>query len=333
MEHNYFTNLSKHFYYDFYVAKLSLYYDEDNHDIGLITCDSSDWGVPSSLTEKTPEKQPLPMKLEMRWYPFMGHSYYVISEPLDQAKADEIWQKQQSGFPDSPFNKYLIGIAPHGKVAVWLCNRYKSVLLHWLQAKEIPLSPELEEDVKLFTDPEKEAIVNATLTPEKLQSQMRQHNYRFIPLEEFFDGAQWQRYDNGNFLYENIDLEGVEVKRLDGTFDYTDNDELLSYHEAGKPQRISVNWKEGEASYFAHFWLDETEITSAFDDLFDKVPEAKAELLVRLDTRANRYEVAMKAQNMPSKTFVGTQFIIFKNHEEISRSQYFDKEDDSWYWK
>lgn len=332
MDYNYIINLSKHTCYDFHVSQISLYCDEGGNEMDLTTFDSADWGVPSTLKLKVMEKHPLPVRLEMRWIPFMGDQYYELSATLDQAKAEELWEKQQRDFPKAPFDQYMIGIAPFGGVAIWLCNSKKSVLLEWLQAKGAPLPAEIVEDVKLFTDPEKEALVNATLAPEKLQSNMRQYRYRFVPLEEFYNGEQWQRYDSTNAHYEEIDLDNVEVKRLDGSFDFTESDEVMHYQSVGKPQRIMVRWHEGESSYFAHFWLDEAEATAFFDGFFNAFPDANADLLLRIDTRANRYEIALTGEKLQPHTLKNTQYLVCKDFEEIARSENYTKEKGDWHW-
>ena len=259
-KYNYIVTVSKFSFFDVKLMKLLLFYDDCNdHVLDDITASvSSDWGVPSIFVVKDPETYPLPNRIEMRWTTPEGKCY-EIAVPLDQAKAEEIWGKQEQVFPDKPFKQYVIGIAPHASVAIWLCNDEKSVLLHWLQAEEKPLT--VQEIYTRVLNPEMEKQANTIMPPKKLQSNMRQHHYRFVPLEEYFDSEGWQKYSVDDGFYEAIELDGVEVKRLDGTFDYTDCDDVLRYHEAGKPCRITVRWREGDASFFAHFWLDEAETT------------------------------------------------------------------------
>lgn len=162
---------------------------------------------------------------------------------------------------------------------------------------------------------------------------MRQYPYRMVPLEEFFDGKQWQRFDHTDPYYETIEVDGVEVKRLDATFDYSDNNDLMRYHKFGKPCRITVKWHEDEADCLAHFWLDEAVITSVFEGFFKKFPDAKADLLLRIDTRNNRYEIAMTGENLPVRTLWYTQYIVFRDYVEIARSEDYTKEDGAWIWE
>ncbi len=327
-QYNYTTVLSKYRLYEVQLVKQLLYYDEEDHALDITAFDSKDWGAPSSLVEYSPEMYPLPCRIELRWVALLDGKCFEIAETLDKSKADELWKQQQS--TKDPFKQYIIGIAPYGGVAIWLCSNEKSVLLQWLTAQESQLT---EEEMLLFSPrPEREAFVNRLMPLKKLQSDMRQYCYRFIPLEEYFDGEKWLRFDQNSIFYNAIDLDGVQVKRLDGSFNFSDSDELLCYNSFGKPQRITVKWQEDGASYLAHFWLDETIITSFFDSLFNTFPDAKADLLLRLDTRANRYEIAMTGEGLPVRTLKYTQYIVFKDFEEISRSANYTKKEDEWHW-
>lgn len=162
---------------------------------------------------------------------------------------------------------------------------------------------------------------------------MRQFKYRFVPLEEFFDGKKWIRFDTTNINYEAIYLDGVQVKRLDGTYDFSNCDDMMRYHCLGKPQRIMVRWHEDKSSYMAHFWLDESSVSFFFDSMFSAFPEAKADLLLRIDTRANCYEVAMTAKGLPIRRLDYTQFIVYRDNVEVSRSGYYSKKDGDWLWE
>ena len=329
---NYITVLSRFDFYEVYFKKFSLFYDDDeSHTLDITTCDSFDWGRPSPLVVQSPETYPLPTRLELRWVTANEGKCFEISTSLDQERTEALWKKQALEFPKDPFRQYLIGVGPYGGVAVWLCSNEKSVLLHWLIAEETTMT---EQELKMHTpEPEMEEFVDTLLPFHKLQCNMRQYPYRMVPLEEFIDGKQWQRFDHTDPYYETIEVDGVEVKRLDATFDYSDNNDLMRYHKFGKPCRITVKWHEDEAGCLAHFWLDEAVVTSVFEGFFKKFPDAKADLLLRIDTRNNRYEIAMTGENLPVRTLWYTQYIVFRDYVEIARSEDYTKEDGAWIWE
>lgn len=327
---SYITVLSRYDQFKAQFRKFSLFYDDSETPLGIVTADAPRWGAPSPLVVKSPEAYPLLVRMEIRWITVTEGKCYEINAPLDQAKAEELWKEQEQNNPDDPFRQYVFGIAPHGGVAVWLCSNKRSVLLHWLYAEESERTA--EEEFIFPSDPEMEMLTNVLLPFDRLQSHMRQYTYRMVPLEEYFDGEKWQRYPNDDPYYEGINIDGVEVRRLDGTYDYTDSEAVLRYHESGKPSRITARWHQGESAYFAHFWLDEDEVSFFFNSLCKTFPDAKADFLLRIDTRANRYELAMTSDGLPIRWLNYTQYIVFHEDEEIGRSKNYSKKDGEWHW-
>ena len=330
-QHNYIIVLSGFDFYDVRVQKMLLFYDDDKtHALERTTGDSPNWGVPSSLVVKTFDTYPLPNRIELRWIALLEGRCFELSAVLDQKRAEELWKKQEQEYPEYPFRQYIVGIAPHGGVAIWLCNREKSILLHWMMAQEVQLN-EIESLV-IAPDTEMDYVVDSFLPLKKLKSHMRQFTYKYVPLEEYFNGERWVKYEVESKFYQEIELDGVEDKRLDGTYDYSDSNDMMRYHEAGKPRRITVKWHDKEASYLAHFWLDETIVVFFFDSFFNTFPDAQADLLLRIDTRADRYEIAMTGKNLPVRTLSYTQYIVMRDYVEISRSEYYTKKDGEWQW-
>ena len=178
-----------------------------------------------------------------------------------------------------------------------------------------------------------ETVMNSMFPKGQLETVMKQYTYRYLPLEEYFDGKSWRRYSRTDKHYENMDVESVEDQRVDGTFNRIDTASLFKYHTTGMPKRITVKWKEDGADFFAHFWLDTHYVNWFFESFQKMFPETPADLLIRLDTRTNRYEVAMTAEDLVPRAFIGTQYIVFRDNVEISRSTYFSKKDKEWYWE
>lgn len=310
-------------------AKLC-YGEEENQESWMIDQMQGDWGDIYPMTIVTNEKFPLPIKLKLRWITLLDLKCYDLEAALDSARMEAMWQEQEKQFPLSPFKYVVVGTAAYGEVAIWLRSNENQVLFQQLTAKEVEFD-EFEHPVysSLIGSDE---MMKSTFPKEKYESIMRQYRYRYVPLEEYFDGKRWNRYDTGNDFYENIHVEAMEDKCVNGSFDFTGSDKVLKYHTTGMPDRINVKWTEGDVRYFAHFWLSAHYVTLFFESIHKILSDAEIDLLIRLDTRANRYEVAMTAGDMTPRAFIGTQFIVFKYHEEIARSEYFDKEDEEWIW-
>jgi hypothetical protein len=313
--------------YSIQEAKLC-YGDGEGEELRIIDTIKGDWGDIFPMIILNKQTYPLPIKLNLRWITLIDLKCYETKAALDTAKMEMLWEQQKKQFPDDPFKYVVVGIAPYGGVAIWLRSKINAVFVQQLKAEETEYD-DLEESVysKMKGD---DKLMASVFPKDQLENVMKQYTYRYLALEEYFDGKQWKRYENDDEYYENIDIDCVEDKRMDGTFDFTDGDSLYKYHTTGMPKRVSVRWTENDSYYVAHFWLDTHYVTWFFETFHKRFPETPIDLLVRLDTRANQYEVAMTAEDLIPRAFVGTQYIILKNFAEISRSEYFDKEKKEW---
>ena len=311
-------------------AKLC-YGEEEDQESWIIDNMRGDWGDIFPMVIITKETFPLPVKLKLRWITLADMKCYNLETVIDSARMEEMWMEQEKKHPDQPFKYVVVGIAPYGEVALWLRSNINSVFFHRFTADESEFD-EWERPVYASMSGNDE-VMKSIFQKEQYESIMQQYNYRYVPLEEYFDGKQWRLYASDDANYEDIDIECVEDKRVDGTFDFTDSDSLMKYHITGMPKRINVRWSENNVNYFAHFWLSPHYVTWFFESFHKLFPDTPVDLLIRIDTRANRYEVAMTAKDLMPRAFIGTQYIVFKDFEEIARSEYFDKEDGEWRWE
>ena len=62
----------------------------------------------------------------------------------------------------------------------------------------------------------------------------------------------------------------------------------------------------------------------------------KADIMLRIDTRANQYEIVFKSDEMPIPQVMPAdtyQLLVFLNDNEYYRSENFDQEDEeAWDW-
>lgn len=304
---------------------------EETEGSRIIDNKHGDWGDIYPFVMYKNSTSPLPNKLKLRWITDTDQKCYELEAMLDTTKMEKLWEEQEARCPNVPFKYVVVGIAPYGEVAVWLRSNDNAVLCQQLTANEGKFD-EMESQVYASLKAD-EALMASLLSKEQYQSFMSQFQYRYVALEEFYDGKEWKRYPSDDKYYEIIDIDFVEDKRTDGTFDFVDDEVLQKYHTAGMPKRIAVKWKENDDKYFAHFWLDSYYVNWFFESLREKNHETPADLMIRMDTRANRYEVAMATNGMAPRAFVGTQFIVFKNNEEIARSEHFYKEVGEWRWE
>ena len=320
--------------YNIQILKGNLYYPGcDEEGLYLVPSRDGGWGTAKVFIELKPDLWPLPNRLEMRYQTECDGIIYAIDTPLDDKRAEELWLQQQTAFPLFPFINVLVGTAPHGGVAIWLCGLKKSVLLHWFHAEEAVLS-EVEEKAYGWMKEFKNPLI---ISQEEVEEKMRQYCYRYVALEEYFDTESkwWKEYEDTDPYYDDLDLDAIEDKRTDGTFNYLGGQEQEQYHTTGKPERITVKWHAGPTEYLAHFWINETTLINFFQSFYKPDPNGKADLLIRLDPDKNIYSLALKGDMhdyeyfFPWKTY---QLIVFRDGTEHFRSMNFNKADDAWRW-
>lgn len=306
-----------------------LYYGDEGERMVAFKDTEGGWGGVKPLMYITNDKYELPSKLKARYYSDLERKSYEIDYDLDMEQVEELWQKQAETYPDNPFNKVCIGFAPYGRVALWLRSDVNQILMEMLDAEEVEMS---DREHAVYDGHEKCDPATAQNIKEKFEADMRQYPYRYVVMEDYFDGKRWREYSSDDERYEAIDIVGVEDKRTDGTFDFTDGADVLRYHEAGMPERITVKWNEDGYEYLAHFWLDTYYLNKYFEGFFESFPDEKADLLLRIDTQAERYEVAMGANDLVPKRLIGVQYIVLRDLRVIARSEGFFREDNEWAW-
>lgn len=310
----------------------TLHYGDNNDQVmRIIDNMQGGWGDIYPMVIVSNSSFPLPKKMTLRWVTLVDLKCYELTTDLDTERMESMWAEQEKLYPENPFKYVVVGIAPYGEVALWLRSNCNSVLFQQFKAEEVAYNEREEAVYSKMQGNEK--LMKYILTPERYASVMQQYKYRYVPLEEFFNGKRWARFDTNDNRYENISVSCVEDKCIDGTFDFTDGENIMKYHTAGMPKRITVKWEEDGDPYFAHFWLNSHYVQLFFESFKKKFPELPVDLKLRLDVKANRYEVAMAAEDIVPRAFIGTQYIVFKYFEEIARSEYFDKEDNDWRWE
>lgn len=306
-----------------------------------------DWGDATSYIVISKHTYSMPVSISLKWGAMTEKKAYALEAPLDKEKIELLWQrKDKNGEPLYEF--IVVGIAPYGGVAVWLRGNYHSTLLHWFKGEEIDeeqirdylqgvsleeycrLSLEQNEDIK-------EHLEEYGLPPLDLfDDWMMQYRYRYIGLEEYYDSEQWQPYDDEDLFFDDLDFDDIREERLDGTHDQLCDDGLLKYHEAGCPKRLCVNWQVGRDNYSLYYWFDEQTAPQFFKQYFMMNAVEKADIMLRIDTRANLYEIVFKSDEMPIPQVMPAdtyQLLVFLNDNEYYRSENFDQEDEeAWDW-
>ncbi len=305
-----------------------------------------EWGDATDPTIIDDNTYPLPNGISMKWGAITERKAYALEAPLDKDQIEELWQQQDNeGVPLYEF--IVVGIAPYGKVAVWLHGTNKSTMLKWMNGVEIDeqevkqylMGLSLKQYCQLSID-QNEVIKTNLRThglpaPDLYDRWMQQYHYRYVVLEEYYDGKSWQRYEEADLYYDDLEVDSVEDYRFDGTHDQLRDGGLMTQHVAGCPKRIIVKWQEGWTNFAAYYWLDENAAPQAFHRFFMFNADGRVDLLMRIDTRTNHYGIALKSNELPMIQEISDevyQLLVFRNGYEYFRSKNYSQPEGAWQW-
>lgn len=303
-----------------------------------------EWGEILSTEILSREDFPMPYKLDMVWLSIVEQQFYSLEYNLSVDKLQEIWDQYS---PDT-FTHIVIGMAPYGGVALWAVGESKTQLIEWMHANQYQVSfsdfqpmsefSSLKDYCNYYIDNDslvKENIENNGLPPRHLfDNYMKQFTYRYLPLFEHWDEDkhEWAKYTEKE---KSPEFDNVEEALFDGTHDKLHDGGLISYHEAGKPKKLAVQWHINKSEYTAYFWFEDEEIRSVFDRFYGAHPETKVDFMIRIDSEKNKYELSLYRYGLKEPQIISEsayQLIVFKNEFECFRSENYNQERGAWIW-
>ena len=147
---------------------------------------------------------------------------------------------------------------------------------------------------------------------------------------------KWKKYKKSDLYYDDMDILYIEEERYDGTHCRMYDTSLMRYHKAGIPKRTVVSWKEGAFEFQTFFWFNHEAMEKVLDRFFALDPKAKANILMRMDTRNQHYELALKGGALEEPVALpqeAYEMLVFRGSDEFWRSPNFSQEDEkAWEW-
>lgn len=320
---------------------------KNTRTINLGNYKRADWGNATAPTIIDKNTYPFPYKASMMWLSTTETKVFKAETPLDSEQIEKYWQQNDNN--NYPLFEYIVvGMAPHGGLAVWIRGQLKSILMATAKGQEVDettlsdvLSGKCEDLCRTALNQNPEILQNLLdhgLPPRDLFDHlMEQFHYRYVPLEEWWDGEAWRDYDEEDLFYDDMVVNELHVHRFDGTHHQLPDDiSLLKYHKAGMPKRLALRWDEGRCHLSAFWWFDDQMLYPILHRFFSLDPSARANLLLRCDSRQQRFEMALKGNEMltqpidiPQEAY---QIIVFKDGHELYHSENFAQEDGAWNW-
>lgn len=307
----------------------------------IVSC-KSEWGGECNRLYTDNEISEIPDDMELTYLSYSEYKFYSVKASLNQKTIEDFCNKYGTNI------KLLIGIAPSGKVAVWMRSLNKSVVVDWLQGEEknismndfFPLDPNLNiskycesYNKQFFTTEQVKSQANKTQS-HIFDNYMKQFTYRHLPIFEKWKKSvnKWEKYKKN----ETIPVfDNIEEALYDGTYDKLHDCGLMKYHQAGKPKKLAIKWQIGKSEYFAYFWFEDERIREVFDKFYGAHPDTKTDFIIRIDAEQRKYELALyryglkEPQVIPEDVY---QLLVFKNKFEDYRSENYNQERGAWIW-
>ena len=302
-----------------------------------------EWGKPTNTYLCLQDYSQMPQKIDMVWLSICEQRFYSIEKDLFVQKLECIWEEQYQKYTTSPYEYIVVGMAPYGKVAIWFYGKEKSIVIGWFEGEKVEVSmrdflPEnpsmsLGEYCSFYLD-----YLNSALPPRDLfDNYMKQFTYRYQSLFEHWneDKEEWRKYEGEEDMKMMPEFDYIEEALFDGTHDKLHDDGLMSYHQAGKPQKMAIQWHIKKSEYTAYFWFEDEVIRKVFDSFYGAHPDTKTDFMIRIDPEKNKYELALYRYGLKKPQVINEsayQMIVFKNKFECFRSENYNQPKGAWIW-
>lgn len=331
MEYGYTPSTSNYAQYPVKVLESALHFFEKEDDakpVPLYENKTGDWGDQAPV-EEDGTYYPMPSALWLRWWSVPEQKCYDMEMFLHPKKSARLWKEHAEGKEPERFKYFVFGMSPYGGVAVWMKAARKSVLLDWRYANEEELheyESAMLERLKLFAVP-------AMLPPKEYFDQnMKQFTYRYIALDDYWDGNAWQLIDDES---DEMFCDHMEELLFDGTRDQLGSEYLFDYHQAGMPKNLAAVWYEGRDEYKVYFWLKREAVLNAFQRAYYNKPDGKADFLIRFDLKAKQYELILRHEDMGKPIVIpkdGYEVLVLRNGNRCFKSANYSLAWDAWRW-
>lgn len=304
-----------------------------------------EWGEVQTFMVLNDKTYAMPASLKTEWVALAENQRYTLNAPLNTERIENLWQQKDKNNRNI-FQYVAVGLTHYGGVAVWLSGFRKQVLVAWLHGEIKPITLEERdhlhcnsiEDICSFIKQQldnlrKEIEKYPLPAPSHYEHMMQQFTYRFVPKLQIWndDDEKWEDFEEG----EGPELNYIEVKRFDGTFDRLHDGSILKYHEAGKPSHLTINWNYGTREYTAYFFFDHEKLDPLFRRLSMLSLEGRFDFVLQIDPIEEKFIPMLQCEDVPEPielTEESVDILVFRNKFECYRSKHYHQEPKAWLW-
>jgi hypothetical protein len=284
------------------------------------------WGKPVSK-HLLPEKfYPAPKFILIAWFSIVENKFYAVADELPKEQIEALLSEKNQKTKEPKYDTLIAGMAPYGKLAIWLSGNGITTEVAWLEGKEIDLEmADFAPDSKLSQDEyAQKALIDCKEAGENLQNNglpdpalfekyMQKFNYRITP------------------KFENAELEGIELFYYNGELNTTNSGEHATCAMRAKPCKIVLNWRIGKTQYGGYFWTEEKKIIETFKSFYGDDAQKEGNLIIEIDNSNKDFKFFLQNDEtsieLPAEEM---QYIIFKNKFEFHRRKNYNKPKGGW---
>lgn len=262
------------------------------------------------------------LQYRLCYYSCEENRYYFISASLSKDHFNKL--------KETDFSSLDIAIAPYGIVSLLAGGMKKKILVSIQKAVEINMNINPE-----YTKPYRKTYSkNENISKHMFEKYMQQFTYRYVVMFGLWEEKkdEWKEYGEDVVMPE---FDYIEEALFDGTYDKLHDENLMKYHQAGKPKKLALKWHKGKAEYSAYFWFEDERIREVFDRFYGAHPETKTDFIIRIDAEQRKYELSLYRYGLKEPQVIPVdayQLIVFKNKFEDYRSDNYNQSRGAWIW-
>jgi uncharacterized protein YegP (UPF0339 family) len=266
----------------------------------------------------------------MIWLSMVENQFYSIQAPLPKEKIDSLLAEIEKS-DGLKLNTLVAGMAPYGRVAVWLAGVGFRTEVAWLQGEptEVDMkdfAPGVEMSQKEYVDEElnmlnscREAVENLRKNglpdPMLFERYHQRFNYRFTP-----------KFEN-----EEAVFTGMELYYYNGELNEKNCGEHALNANRAKPYKIVFDWRVGETKYSGYFWTDEQKIIDTFADFYDTKAQQEGNFIIEVKKSNTEFRFLLETGSTVTEIPIGDMhYIIFKDKIECYRSDNYNRPEGGW---
>jgi len=325
--------------------------------------------VPRESIFSRPDDFPMPKRMTLLWLSLSEYKCYYLATDL-RSDMEELWRSNVDSAGRYLFTHIVVGMAPYGGVALWMSGSSKSILVDWMHGREAPevadrFIPEnsgmtfleycnsyssagidrywREHGLETVETPKN--IMEWEQPPQGLYEEyMQQFRYRYVLRFEDWDEQGFVDSDGCVVHWGKPDADGwkssFELRYFwehlyDGTYDKMHDGRLFSYHTAGKPNKLRLEWHIGESDYMAYIWLDSGILSDVFGDFCGSDRDTGTDFMIRIDPVKYKFEISLHWEGAGEPVLIpeeAYQVIVFKDTYRVFYSENYAQPKNAWSW-